>query len=57
MYVSKSKNILDENVHKQIQNTQVLVNILAWRKSKEVGLDSFPNDVHIGETFTKGSRS
>ena len=54
--MSKSK-ILDDNVDKQSQNTQVSVNILAWRKSKEVGFGLFPNDYRIKENLTKGTRS
>lgn len=33
------------------------MNILAWRKTKEITFGLFPNDVHIAKTLTKGARS
>lgn len=33
------------------------MNILDWRKTKEITFGLFPNDVHIAKTLTKGARS
>ena len=55
--VDNKVKILSENVDKKIQN-QVLVNILAWQKSKARSrVWIVQNDVHIAETLAKGIRS